>query len=162
MASHRVKWIYILDQNFEFNIRAHLPADWNQGYAFYDKEGIRRLEIHPNGKAVVLAGYAWDGCTPKWAFFDIVVGTPDGAPSHDTTRPKAYYASLLHDALCQFLGILPELKRRQVDRIFLQLLARDDFRPRHFYFAAVLVFGRFSASLKRWLRKYGGSRRAPL
>jgi hypothetical protein len=162
MASHRVRWIYILDVDRVYNIRSYLPKDWNQGYAFYDKNGILRMEISADGTVKVLAGYAWDGCTPKWSFFDLVVGVPDGAPNHETTRPKAYFASMFHDALCQFLGVLPELKRSQVDHIFFDILTRDDFRPRYFYLGALLTFGRFSGSLKRWLRKYGGSRRAPL
>ncbi len=158
MTTSSVRWIYILEEDFIHDIRHLLPHDWNRGYVFFDTSGKRRLEIHADGKAVVLAGYAWDGCTPKWAIFDILVGTPDGAPSHHTKKPKTYYASLLHDAFCQFLNINPDVPRAKADKVFLELLIRDGFAPRYVYYVAVLIFGKISHALKRWHRKYGGHR----
>ncbi len=57
MSTLSVRWIYVLDQDFTYNILPHLPAGWNQSCAFLDSKGRRRLEIHPNGDAKVIAGY---------------------------------------------------------------------------------------------------------
>lgn len=123
-----------------------------------DRQGKRRLEIHPNGDAKVLAGYSWDGCTPKFAIWDIVFGIPDGIPNNKTTKPKAYYASLLHDALYQFLDMDLPMSRKGADQAFLQLLSRDGFGPRGVYYTAVRLFGGTSRLLTRWKRSYAGKR----
>ena len=78
MSQFAVKWIFILDKDFVFNVRQYLTGNFSEGCAFVDRQGKRRLEIHPNGDAKVLAGYSWDGCTPKFAIWDIVFGIPEG------------------------------------------------------------------------------------
>ena len=153
-----VRWIYILDQDFVHSILHLLPPGWNKGYAFYDKKGRLRLEINPDGSARVLAGYAWDGCTPKFSIFDILIGTPDGAPNHQTKKPKTYYASLLHDVLYQFLELNPDVPRPAADRAFLELLTRDEFAPKRVYYIAVRIFGGLSHLFTRWKRSYEGKR----
>ena len=95
MSQFAVKWTYVLDEDCSFNVKSHLPNDFTTGCAFEDQSGKRRLEIHSDGTAKVLAEYAWDGCTPKYALWDIVLGTPDGVPNDKTKKPKAYYASLI-------------------------------------------------------------------
>jgi len=53
-------------------------------------------------------------------------------PNAETKKPKAYYASLLHDALHQFSidGLPAPLDRRaEIDRIFLDLLQRQSRPP---------------------------------
>lgn len=159
MSAKAVKWIFELSADYEYNIRAHLPADFSQACAFVDKDGHRRLEIDADGTARVLAGYAWDGCTPKLFLCDLVIGTPDGVPNAVTRKPKAYYASLLHDVLYQFLwsGDLP-VTRAAADRIFLDILTRDDFAPRRLYYLAVRLFGGGFRRLTGWRRRYAGRR----
>lgn len=157
MSQFAVKWVFKLNEDYVYNLRQHLPPDWNSGVAFQDKTGRRRLEIHPNGDARVLAGYAWDGCTPKFSVFDIVFGTPDGIPNEKTGKPKAYYASLLHDALYQFLDAQLPLKRAQADLVFLEILARDSFAPRWVYYKAVRWFGWLFRYFTRWKRSYAGT-----
>lgn len=152
-------WVYVLDEDMVYNIRPHLPAGWQEGYAFLDRQGRCRLELHPNGDLRIPAGYAWDGCTPKYALFDILLGIPDGAPSHRTQKPKTYYASLVHDVLYQFLELNPAVPRRVADRIFLELMARDGFAPRRLYYAAVVLFGGLSRRLARRKRGHAGQRR---
>ena len=125
-----VKWIFEIEQDYEFNIREHLPCDFTEACEFNDRRGIKRLEIHPDGRLVILAGYAWDGCTPKFALWDIVFGIPDGIPNVNTREPKAYYASLVHDVLYQFLSVHMPISRTHADTIFLELLHRDEFAPR--------------------------------
>lgn len=161
MSSLAIKWIYVLDTDYVYNIRHHLPSNWREGVAFVDRKGQRRLELHPNGELRVLAGYAWDGCTPKYALFDILLGTPDGAPNHHTKRPKTYYASLVHDVLYQFMELNPAVPKPVADRIFLELMARDGFAPRRLYYWAVVLFGGLSHRFTRWKRSYDG-RRIPL
>ena len=120
MSELAVNWIFVLDEEYVYNISRYLPVGWDKGCAFVDHDGCRRLEIHPNGDARILANYAWDGCTPKFSVFDVVIGVPDGVPNQVTKRPKAYYASLLHDALYQFLDADLPLSRGQADGVFLE------------------------------------------
>ena len=65
------------------------------------------LEIDNDGKITVKGsnpgGYAWDGCSPKWDFIDLIFGTPDGRLDYNTDKQITYYASLIHDALYQGL-----------------------------------------------------------
>lgn len=71
--------------------------------------------------------YAWDGCSPKLSFYWLaLIGTPDwwqriepvqfvdaggrlGSESVPKSMfwPKAHHASLVHDALYQYLGLIP-------------------------------------------------------
>ena len=105
------------------------------------------LEISECGDIVVkgsnASGYAWDGCTPKLNIFDLfLVGTPDGRTIVNTRKPITYYASLIHDILCQFrkeIGI----SRRQADEVFLVYMG--DFNLRYVYYLAVRTFGRLQA-----------------
>lgn len=158
MYKFSVPWIFLLDKDYSYNVAKHLPRDWREGYAFVDSKGHRRLEIHPNGDVVVLAGYAWDGCTPKFSFIDIAFGTPDGIPNEKTKKPKAYYASLLHDALYQFIDAQLPLSRSQIDTIFLELMTRDRFAPRRLYFGVVRALGGVFRQFTSRKRKYAGKR----
>jgi len=158
MFNFKLEWIYILDQDFSYNIRDHLPADFAIGCAFEDVSGARRLEIYPDGTTKVLATYAWDGCTPKFVLWDITIGIPDGIPNLNTKRPKAYYASLLHDAFYQFLDNDLPISRESADKIFLEILERDDFAPRRIYYAAVRLFGNLFHLFSRWKRSYQGKK----
>jgi hypothetical protein len=153
-------WIYVLDKDFTYSIPHDLPHEFTEGCAFVDRKGARRLEIHPDGTIKVLAGYAWDGCTPKFAAWDIVIGVPDGIPNHDTKKPKAYFASLLHDALYQFLDAGLPIQREEADKMFLDLLTRDGFGPRRLYYRAVRAFGGLFRLFTRWKRSYKGSKMA--
>jgi hypothetical protein len=59
-----------------------------------------------------------------------------------TGRPKTYFASMVHDALYQFLDADSPITRRQADDAFLRLLAESDFAPRGLYWLFVRLFGR--------------------
>jgi hypothetical protein len=153
-----VRWVFVLEQDYVYNLSRYLPSNWNEACAFLDSAGNRRLEIHPNGDARVLAGYAWDGCTPKFFLFDIVIGTPDGIPNKITKKPKAYYASLLHDVLYQFLDADLPLSRKKADQVFLNIMTRDQFALRKIYYAAVRILGGMVRHITRWKRNYAGKR----
>lgn len=100
------------------------------------------LKISKKGCITVKAnvtGYAWDGCTPKWSFLGLaVIGTPDGHIDYRTGKPYTYYASMVHDALYQYLDSVPVTKA-QVDKLFLKMLG--DFRLRNLYYFCVKRFG---------------------
>lgn len=158
MSKFAVKWIFVLDADYTIDLKAHLPPDFSQACAFEDRSGKRRLEIYPDGTAKILARYAWDGCTPKYAIWDIVLGIPDGVPNSITEKPKAYYASLVHDVLYQFLDADLPFTRSGADRIFLEILTRDGFAPRWVYYAAVRIFGGGFRLFTRWKRSHKGRR----
>jgi len=84
-----VRWLYKLDQDFSWHSGHSIPDT----LSFKDKDGKVRLIIEKDGKITVTKGYAWDGCTPKFCFYDILIGTPDGVVYSRTERPKTYYAS---------------------------------------------------------------------
>ena len=151
-------WIYVLGEDFTYDIGQYLPSNFSEGCAFQDRRGTRRLEIRPDGTLRIPACYAWDGCTPKFAVWDIVIGIPDGMPNPVTKQPKAYFASLVHDALYQFLDAGLPITREQADQLFLELLTRDGFAPRQLYYWAVRLFGGLFRRFTRWKRRYRGQR----
>ncbi len=132
-----VRWVYRLERNYSWESSHRLPED----FVFRDGQGKVRLIIEKEGTITVTAGYAWDGCSPKICAFDILLGTPDGIVHAETGRPKTYYASLVHDALYQFLREAAPLTRRDADRFFLRLLKESDFLPAHLYWLVVRVLG---------------------
>ncbi len=86
--------------------------------------------------------YAWDGCSPKIYFFwFLIIGTPDWWPHTEkilTLSPevptkivprevfwqKALHASLVHDALYQYLDEIP-IAKKDVDMLFYQMLRQS-------------------------------------
>src|SRR5436190_2080914 len=101
LCRNAVDWLYRLDRTFTWESGLALPHD----LAFRDKQGTVRLVIETSGRITVMRGYAWNGCSPKFCVLDILIGTPDGVVHAGTGKPKAYYASLVHDALYQFLPV---------------------------------------------------------
>ncbi|MFR0688261.1 DUF1353 domain-containing protein [Enterobacterales bacterium AE_CKDN230030158-1A_HGKHYDSX7] len=80
--------------------------------------------------------YAWDGCSPKVPFFWIAtLGTPDWWEHLESVQclrhgqqkertmfwPVAHHASLVHDALYQFLNVAPVTKA-EADELFHRML----------------------------------------
>lgn len=153
-----VRWLYRLDEDFVWPS----PFPVSHDVAFQDAEGQTRLLITTDGTITVLKSYAWDGCTPKVCFLDLLVGTPDGAVYEGTGRPKTYYASLVHDALYQFLPDDLPLKRSQCDECFLRLMRRDRFALRYLYYVAVRLFGGLTRPVTRRIRRTYGARRIEL
>ena len=150
------KWLYRLDHGYSWQSPFRLlPRLGVPG-----RQGRTRLVLTTEGVIRVVAGYAWDGCTPKTCFLDVVIGTPDGVVYVGTGRPKTYYASLVHDALYQFLPDGLPLTRVQVDRCFLQLMTESQFAPRHLYYWAVRAFGWLTRPITRRVRAAYGARRS--
>ncbi|WP_420473599.1 DUF1353 domain-containing protein [Noviherbaspirillum sp. ST9] len=88
--------------------------------------------------------YAWDGCTPKisWLWF-VLIGTPDWwqkefsivrVSNHGHVEeatvfwPMTHYASVVHDALYQYLHHIP-IKPSEVDRLFHTMLLEAGMWP---------------------------------
>ena len=159
MARQNVaRWIYRLSRNYSWKSSYALDRDW----AFQDKEGHTRLLLTTDGTITVTRGYAWDGCTPKFFFLDVVFGIPDGVVDTRTGHPRTYHASLIHDALYQFLPEGLPLSRAQADRCFLDLMATRNFALRYVYYAAVRLFGWLTRPIARRIRETDGGRRLAL
>lgn len=152
MCKNSEKWVFVLDKDFSWQSGFHLAEDC----AFQDKTGTTRLILKTNGIIVVKKEYAWDGCTPKICVFDVLVGIPDGVVDSRTKKPKTFYASLVHDALYQFLPDGLPLTRKNADDCFLKLMEETGFVPRYFYYAAVRLLGGMFARAGRRIRKSKG------
>jgi len=149
-------WLYRLDRSYSWDSGLSIPAD----LVFRDAKGKVRLVIETTGRMTVMRGYSWNGCSPKFCVFDILIGTPDGVVHLRTGRPKAYFASLVHDALYQFLPLSAPLTRADADRVFLRLLAESNFAPRRLYWLAVRLFGWIVRLGQNRVRKWEGTREA--
>lgn len=141
----RVYKLFTLGEDFVWQTK---KIELEKDYEFLDKnkKGKLRMTITKGGLITIRERYTWDGCTPKFSLLDLlVIGTPDGIISDKTGKPKAYYASMTHDALYQFLADFhPNEKlytRKQADQVFLEILEDAEFAPRKLYYAAVRVFG---------------------
>jgi hypothetical protein len=112
-----MKYKYVLEQDYTYQSDII-------GKRFTGVDGGRIwLEIYENGTIVVSKGYAWDGTTLS--------------PDFKST----YYASLLHDALYQFLNRGNPLSRKEIDCIFRDIMKRDGFKLAGLYYGAVRAFG---------------------
>jgi len=119
----------------------------DQAYVYHPKSVTIRVSQHfpymtllkETNAIIVHAGYAWDGCSYKFNVLDLFVwGSPDGRCDIHTGKPKTYYASLVHDALTQYLDEI-DLTDTEVHTIFAEML--QDFKLRRLYIWAVKVFG---------------------
>jgi hypothetical protein len=147
-----VKWIYRNEKNYTWNSKLKVDKD----YVFRDKKGKIRLVIETSGKLTVMKGYSWDGCSPKFCILDIMIGTPDGAVYAPTGKPKTYFASMVHDALYQFLDAEAPITREQADRCFLELMEESKFVLRGLYWSAVRLLGHLVWHQKRKIRQWRG------
>ena len=148
-----VPWLYKLDANYTWGSGHPVPHD----LVFRDEGGNVRLIIESDGRITVTRGYAWNGCSPKLCIFDVLVGTPEGVVHREMQVPKTYHASLVHDALYQFLPDGLPLQRRHADRFFRRLLDEADFGPAWIYWLAVRVFGGLVRRATRAKRRWRGS-----
>lgn len=155
LCNNTEKWLYKLPHNFVWKSPFTQDKDW----AFQDKNGTTWLKLLRDGRIVIMQDYSWDGCTPKVCFLDILFGTPDGAVDSTTGKPKTYYASLVHDALCQFQPADLPLSRAQIDKCFFLLMQETNFTLRYIYYAAVRMFGWFTQPVTRKIRHIQGGLR---
>ena len=110
------------------------------------------LKLSQDGKMIVKGthynGYAWDGCSPKFKIKDWYFGTWEAVLNFETGQSKTYYASLVHDVFYQFAkDVRSSVRRKEVDREFLNILKRDGLRFAKLYYVFVRLFG--------WIWWYG-------
>lgn len=138
-----MKWRFKLADDFEWQC-GQRPDGVDDCITFSDQaKGKVRLRVFADGRICVKKGYAWDGCSPKLSVFDLFwLGTPDGIADAITRKPATYEASLIHDALYQFMDDerMP-FTRGHMDRFFLELMRRRRFLLRHPYYWAVRLAG---------------------
>ena len=147
-CNNNEKWLYKLNADVEWQS----PYRWDKDWLFKDQYDKPFLKMLSDGRIIVLQEYAWDGCTPKFCLLDILIGIPDGAVDTTTGHPKAWHASLVHDALCQFLPAGVPLTRAQSDKCFLLLMEERQFALRYLYYGASRLFGWFTQPLTRKVR----------
>ena len=153
MADDVAKWLYRLPVNYTWTSPFRLDAD----YAFADDGGRVRLVLERNGAITVTRGYAWNGCSPKFRVLDLLVGTPEGVVNARTGQRKTYFASLVHDALYQFLDDGLPLARKQADLVFLFLMRESGFRLAPVYWLFVRAFGGLVHLATRRARRWRGA-----
>ncbi len=139
----RVYNIYTLEKDFVWESGHAIPYD----LVFKDrkKKDKVRMIIEKSGRITIKANYSWDGCTPKFSLFDLaIIGTPDGISFGREHKPKTYYASLVHDALYQFIPDMEDqstITRLDADNFFYKILEEHEFALRRLYWLAVRLFG---------------------
>lgn len=145
MKKNTYKWT--LDSDFEIdlifcNLKVHRKIKHKVQY-FYGSDGKTVFVSIYRGIIRIHAGYAWDGCSPKFRIGNHLVGTWDGFVNKRTGLQQMYYASLVHDALYQFVIDYPGfgLTREDADDIFLTLADRDGFPLAVPYYYAVRILG---------------------
>ncbi|MET4696716.1 hypothetical protein [Endozoicomonas lisbonensis] len=128
--------------NFPYRFKITTDYTCESGWQLPEAFDSKWLSISTTGRVTVKAndnGYAWDGCTPKKSVLNLwIIGVPDGHINHRTMKPYTYYASLVHDALYQYLDTVP-VSKKNIDRLFLSMLG--DFKLRFVYYGAVRLFG---------------------
>lgn len=152
MNHNSVDWLYRLDQNYSW-ASGH---PFHEDRAFRDSRGTLRLLLEKGGRITVFRNYTWNGCSPKFLVFDLLLGTPEGVTHSETGKSKTYHASMIHDALYQFLDQDLPLSRRQADAIFLRMLQEADFAPAKLYWLAVRCFGWLVRRATRAKREWNG------
>ena len=153
MTADAARWLYRIAANETWTSPFKQDAD----YAFFDARGRLRLLIERNGAITVTRGYTWNGCSPKVRVLDLLFGTPEGVVNARTGQRKTYYASMVHDALYQFLADGLPLTRAQADLCFLFLMRESSFLLAPLYWAFVRVFGGLVHFATRRSRDWNGT-----
>jgi hypothetical protein len=100
---------------------------------YYNSQYINLIE---DGILTVCEGYSWNGCSPKFEIFDVIIGTPEGVKFGQYS--KTYFPSLVHDILYQ-IRVCP---RKKADQIFLDMMRSRKFKLAYLYYIAVRLFGK--------------------
>ena len=127
-------WIYKITEPFVYNTDV-IGYEFNSEWLTIDKNGVMVVWASED------KNYAWDGCTPKFSIFDqFVIGTFDGYKNYKMKLPITGRASLIHDALYQYLDTIPFAKVH-ADKIFRDELIASGFWLWPVYYFMVRVFG---------------------
>ena len=108
------RWRYRLEEDFVYYTKnlegVHFISEWL---------------IIDNGTVTVKAGYAWDGVTPAIYMFGMWFGVWDGPKGKDG-KVVSWKATAVHDAFCQFIGLIKNIKKEQTVAVFKELLELND------------------------------------
>lgn len=132
---------YVLEEDLHVNLKILRTHGFEELFrqSYLVDFSHQWLEIH-KGTIMIPRGYAWNGCDPAYQVTkNFWIGTPDGTVRQDG-KPSTYYASCVHDALCQFRESVPVSKEFTV-KLFLSMLKERDFAFSNLYAAAVNMFG---------------------
>ena len=130
-----IAYIYLLTEDYTY-MTSITGCEFENEWMKLSNDGILLI------KGTNEEGYAWDGCSMKFKFLDIYLGTPEGVLNRVTQKSKTYFATLVHDVLYQFSDdIKASVKRKEVDEVFYRILKRDDFKLARLYYGAVRAFG---------------------
>lgn len=125
-------YVFKISQDYEYQTQWQLEQAFESEWLSISTQGLIKVKANENG-------YSWDGCTPKVSVLNLfIVGVPDGHINYRTMKPYTYYASLVHDALYQYLDSVPVAKS-DIDLLFLEMLG--DFKLRKLYYFFVRQFG---------------------
>ena len=121
-------WLYCLESDYTFKHSMLNGIEFKSKWVTISK-----------GKMTIKACYAWDGCSPRYHVAGLFsIGVPNGILR--LGKPWTYWASLVHDVLCQFRKLI-KISKRVVVQIFDDILKRDKWPLRRPYVKAVDWFG---------------------
>ncbi len=139
IRSGNFPYIFKIEQDYTHQTKWQLDQPFESQWLEISREGLIRVKANETG-------YAWDGCTPKISILNLwVLGVPDGHVDYRTMQPYTYFASLVHDALYQYLDTVP-VPKSDIDKLFLEMLG--DFKLRKIYYLCVRVFGGWGVQQK--------------
>ncbi|HGS4561617.1 TPA: hypothetical protein ACMDVM_003694, partial [Vibrio cholerae] len=125
-------YIFKIEEDFTYQTPWNLKQPFVSEWLEISIDGLIRVKANDTG-------YSWDGCTPKYSFLNLwIIGVPDGHIDYRTMKPYTYYASLVHDALYQYLDNVP-ISKADIDLLFFEMLG--DFKLRKLYYFFVSRFG---------------------
>ncbi|RJX69479.1 hypothetical protein DZ860_14925 [Vibrio sinensis] len=128
--------------NFPYKFKIETDYEYQTHWRLEKAFVSQWLDISTDGLITVKAGehgYRWDGCTPKVSVLNLwILGVPDGHINYRTMKPYTYYASLVHDALYQYLDTVP-VSKADIDLLFLEMLG--DFKLKKIYYFFVCKCG---------------------
>lgn len=121
-----------LKKHYKYTLHSdyYYQNDKLKGVSFKNKW----VEIRPSGEMIISKFYSWDGCSPKYKIFGIVIGTPDGKNN------QCKMASCVHDIFCQFIADIP-VSKKTVLGIFGDMLRDANWGWAKAYVYAVDKFG---------------------
>ncbi len=132
------KYVHEKDEWLRTTLTGHeLDSPWFR----LDKDGTLTVK-GSNGQ-----GYAWDGCSPKWIWIQLIWGTPDGKLDYRTERPITYYASMFHDSIYQHKKEV-SISRKEADILFMLILKESKYMWWHVYYLGVRLGGKFFGTWK--------------
>lgn len=108
------RWRYRLEEDFIYHSE-HL-----RGIYF-----VCPWMVIDDGDVMVKKEYAWDGVTPAYYFCGRWWGIWDGPKGKDG-KVVSWKATLVHDAFCQFIGLIKGIKKEQTVEVFKELLEWND------------------------------------